>query len=115
MRVEHKVYEISPFTIASTRVPIYPDYGTIIIIQMYGWSLLCKLYCNIDTDRHEHEMETSWIGPDFVRALNEANWVKMAWSVRMHETMLTLKLLKIQVWVFNMKIYKVLKLQFLKI
>jgi hypothetical protein len=29
----------------------------------------------MDTDRHEHEMETSWIGPDFecfVRALNEA-------------------------------------------
>jgi hypothetical protein len=25
---------------------------------------------NINTDRHdEHEMETSWIGPDFVRAL----------------------------------------------
>jgi hypothetical protein len=29
-RVEHKVYEISSFTIASTLVPIYPDYGTII-------------------------------------------------------------------------------------
>jgi hypothetical protein len=33
-RVEHKVYEILPFAITSTRVPIYPDYGT--IIQMYG-------------------------------------------------------------------------------
>jgi hypothetical protein len=37
---------------------------TLTIIQMYGWRLLCKLYCNIDTDRHD--MGTSWIGPDFV-------------------------------------------------
>jgi hypothetical protein len=35
-------------------------------MQMYGWRLLCKLFCNIDSDGHEHEMETSWIGPNFV-------------------------------------------------
>jgi hypothetical protein len=38
-----------------------------------------KVYhCNIDTDRHEHETETSWIGPDFARALNEAILLKLS-------------------------------------
>jgi hypothetical protein len=64
---------------AGSNLPWLRNYNTNV-----GWRLLCKLYCNIDTDRHEHEMETSWIGTDFVRALNEAiNRVKMAWSVRM--------------------------------
>jgi hypothetical protein len=59
-RVEHKVYEISPFTIVSTRVPIYPDYGTMPGNTMYGWRLLC-VNCIVTVT--PIDMSTRWKHP----------------------------------------------------